>query len=109
MIIFYYTPYSYYLEPSYWQFRNICQLDPEIYQANGGKVDGEYYNKVLGYFDTNIEEVLQGNKGLSRQGNSFNKEINIYHFRGEAKSNRQEVILSLNIEKNKITNEILPL
>ncbi|ARJ55782.1 hypothetical protein [Campylobacter cuniculorum] len=51
LIIFYYTPYSYYLEPSFYEFREICQLDPEIYQANGGKIDEEYYNKVLRHFD----------------------------------------------------------
>lgn len=101
------VPYSF--QPSYHKFKEMCQLDPEIYQANGGKIDEEYYNKVLKYFDTNIEEVLQGNKGLSRQGNSSNKEINIYRFRGEAKDDRQETILSLKIETNKITNEILPL
>ena len=52
LIIFYHTPYSYYLEPSYHKFKEICQLNPEIYQANGGKIDEEYYNKVLKYFDT---------------------------------------------------------
>lgn len=57
LIIFYYTPYSYYLEPSYWEFRNICKLDPEIYQANGGKLDEEYYNKVLAYFDTGLDTM----------------------------------------------------
>ena len=35
LIIFYYTPYSYYLEPSYWQFRNMCKISPVvIMQAN---------------------------------------------------------------------------
>ena len=27
LIIFYYTPYSFYLEPSYWQFRNMCKVN----------------------------------------------------------------------------------
>lgn len=49
LIIFYYTPYSFYLEPSFWQFREVCKLDQEIYQANGGKLDEEYYNKILKY------------------------------------------------------------
>ncbi|TLE02581.1 hypothetical protein [Helicobacter bilis] len=57
LIIFYYTPYSYYLEPSFHKFRNICKLDPEIYQANGGKIDEEYYNKVLKYFDTSLDTM----------------------------------------------------
>lgn len=59
LIIFYYTPYSYYLEPSFYKFRNICKLDPEIYQANGGKLDEEYYNKALKYFDTNIDDFIK--------------------------------------------------
>ncbi|WP_258865041.1 hypothetical protein [Helicobacter sp. MIT 14-3879] len=59
LIIFYYTPYSYYLEPSFWQFRNMCKLDPEIYQHNGGKLDEEYYNKVLSYFDTSLDTMVK--------------------------------------------------
>ncbi|WP_394998160.1 hypothetical protein [uncultured Helicobacter sp.] len=101
------VPYSF--QPSYHKFKKMCELDQEIYQAKGGKLDEEYYNNLLAYFNTNFEEVLQGNKGSSRQGNSFNKEINTYRFRDEIKNNRQEIILSLKIEKNKITNEILPL
>ncbi|WP_052096551.1 hypothetical protein [Helicobacter trogontum] len=61
-LIFYYTPYSYYLEPSYWQFRNMCKLKPEIYQANGGKLDEEYYNKVLKYFDTDLDNMSKSYK-----------------------------------------------
>ncbi|RDU66127.1 hypothetical protein CQA53_04855, partial [Helicobacter didelphidarum] len=57
LIIFYYTPYSYYLEPSYWKFKEICRLQPEIYQFNGGKIDEEYYNKVLKYFDTDLDNM----------------------------------------------------
>ena len=57
LIIFYHTPYSYYLEPSYWKFRGICKLDPEIYQFNGDKIDEEYYNKVLKYFDTDLDNM----------------------------------------------------
>ncbi|TLE09291.1 hypothetical protein [Helicobacter bilis] len=57
LIIFYHTPYSYYLEPSYHKFKEICQLNPEIYQANGGKIDEEYYNKVLKYFDTSLDTI----------------------------------------------------
>ncbi|RDU58744.1 hypothetical protein CQA53_11945, partial [Helicobacter didelphidarum] len=57
LIIFFYTPYSNYLHPSYWQFREICKLDPEIYQFNGGKIDEEYYNKLLKYFDTSLDKL----------------------------------------------------
>ena len=51
------VPYSF--QPSYHQFKEICQLDPEIYQANGGKLDEEYYNKALKYFDTNIDDFIK--------------------------------------------------
>ncbi len=62
LIIFYYTPYSYYLEPSFYKFKEICKLDPEIYQANGGKLDEEYYNKVLRYFDTDLDNMSKSYK-----------------------------------------------
>lgn len=85
--MFYYTPYSFYLEPSFWQFRNICKLYPEIYQANGGKLDEEYYNKVLKYFDTSLEtldwDYVQENLSLNRNGTylyDFEKHYDrIYH------------------------------
>ncbi|AQQ60643.1 hypothetical protein XJ32_02945 [Helicobacter bilis] len=50
LFIFYYTPYSYYLEPSYWQFRNMCKL-------NELPNNEEKYNKILGYFDTDLESL----------------------------------------------------
>ncbi len=62
LIIFYYTPYSYYLEPSFYKFKEICKLDPEIYQANGSKLDEEYYNKVLRYFDTDLDNMSKSYK-----------------------------------------------
>ena len=66
LIIFYYTPYSFYLEPSFYKFRNICKLDPEIYQANGGKINEEYYNKALKYFDTSLDTMDWNNKNSLR-------------------------------------------
>ena len=50
LIIFYYTPYSYYLEPSYWQFRNMCKI-------NELPNDEYKYNKILSYFDTSLESL----------------------------------------------------
>ena len=50
-----FVPYSF--QPSYHKFKEICQLEPEIYQANGGKLDEEYYNKVLKYFDTSLDTM----------------------------------------------------
>ena len=43
-----FIPYSF--EPSYWQFKKLCELDPKIYQAKGGKLDEGYYDKVLTYY-----------------------------------------------------------
>ena len=50
LIVFYYTPYSYYLEPSFWQFRNICKL-------NELPNDEYKFNKILGYFNQNFESL----------------------------------------------------
>ena len=68
-------PYAF--QPSYHKFKEICQLDPEIYQANGGKLDEEYYNKVLAYFDTSLDtldwEYVQENLRLNRKGKYLHK------------------------------------
>ena len=50
LIIFYYTPYSFYLEPSFWQFKKMCKL-------NELPNNEEKYNKILGYFDTDLESL----------------------------------------------------
>ena len=50
LIMFYYTPYSYYLEPSYHQFKKMCKLN-ELPNTE------EKYNKILGYFDTDLESL----------------------------------------------------
>lgn len=50
LFIFYYTPYSYYLEPTYWQFRNMCKL-------NELPNNEEKYNKILSYFDTSLDTL----------------------------------------------------
>ena len=64
------VPYSF--QPSFHKFKEICQLEPEIYQANGGKIDEEYYNKVLKYFNTSLDtidwEYVQENLRLNRNG-----------------------------------------
>lgn len=48
--IFYYTPYSFYLEPSYWQFRNMCKI-------NELPNNEEKYNKILGYYNLNLDTL----------------------------------------------------
>lgn len=48
--IFYYTPYSFYLEPSYWEFRKLCKL-------NELPNNEEKYNKILGYFGKSLGDI----------------------------------------------------
>ena len=50
LLVFYYTPFSFYLEPSYWQFRNMCKL-------NELPNDEYKYNKILSYFDTDLDRL----------------------------------------------------
>ena len=50
LFIFYYTPYSFYLEPSYWQFRNMCKI-------NELPNDEYKYNKILSYFDLSLDTL----------------------------------------------------
>ena len=50
LFIFYYTPYSFYLEPTYWQFRNMCKI-------NELPNDEYKYNKILSYFDTDLDTL----------------------------------------------------
>ncbi|WP_235630686.1 hypothetical protein [Campylobacter coli] len=105
-----FVPYS--LQPSYHEFKEMYKLEPKIYQSNGGKIDKEYYNKLLAYFNTNFEEVLQGNKGIANVSNSQyiqRENIELYSFNEDRDKGRLSFSLGLDIEKNKTTNEILPL
>ena len=78
-------PYAF--QSSFKEFKEICQLDPDIYQANGGKLDEEYYNKVLKYFDTSLDtldwEYVQENIRRNDRGDylyKFKKHYDrIYH------------------------------
>ncbi|EMZ36942.1 hypothetical protein [Helicobacter bilis] len=48
--IFYYTPLSFYLEPSYWQFRNMCKMKYEFYEKGIGNENNiDNYKKQNGY------------------------------------------------------------
>ena len=64
LIMFYYTPYSFYLEPTYWQFRNMCKI-------NELPNDEYKYNKILSYFDTSLDtldwEELNNNNDNKRK------------------------------------------
>ncbi len=57
--IFYYTPYSFYLEPSYWQFKNMCKL-------NELPNNEEKYNKILSYYDLDWNAMLETMKPMFR-------------------------------------------
>ncbi|TLD94283.1 hypothetical protein LS64_006055 [Helicobacter saguini] len=50
LIIFYYTPYSLYLEPSFWRFKQMCEL-------NKLPDNKEKYNKILSYFDLSLDSL----------------------------------------------------
>ncbi|EAK3938764.1 hypothetical protein CJY66_09360, partial [Campylobacter coli] len=69
LIIFYYTPYSYYLEPSYWQFRNMCKL-------NELPNNEEKYNKILSYFGLSLDTLDW--EELNRRAYKISKEQQFY-------------------------------
>ena len=93
------VPYSF--QPSYHKFKEICQLDPEIYQANGGKIDEEYYNKVLAYFDTSLDtmdwDYIQENLFRNDSGEY------LYHFKKI--HNRILVVSNMFFKNNKAAKE----
>ena len=66
-------PYSFYLEPSFWQFKNMCKL-------NELPNDEEKYNKILGYFDLSLdtldwEELNMGKKKLTEENFDYKKGV----------------------------------
>ncbi|WP_233714126.1 hypothetical protein [Helicobacter rappini] len=50
LIVFYYTPYSYYLEPSFYEFKKMCKL-------NELSDNEEKYNKILSYFGLSLDSL----------------------------------------------------
>lgn len=47
---FYYTPLSFYLEPSYWKFRKMCKMKYDFYEKGIGNEDSiENYKKENGF------------------------------------------------------------
>ncbi|MDD7346518.1 hypothetical protein, partial [Helicobacter sp.] len=77
LIMFYYTPYSYYLEPSFYEFKEMCKLN-ELPNTE------EKYNKILGYFDLSLDtldwEELNGRVEKLKQTNGWYKK-NIFEYR----------------------------
>ena len=63
-----FVPYSF--QPSYWKFKKMCKLDPELYQGN--IYSEEYYNKVLAYYNTSLDKLdwnyIQNNLFLNEIG-----------------------------------------
>ena len=73
LIVFYYTPYSFYLEPSYWQFRNMCKI-------NELPNNEEKYNKILSYFDTDLDTLDWGE--LNERALKLTKGFNLDYIEG---------------------------
>ncbi|WP_005219889.1 MULTISPECIES: hypothetical protein [Helicobacter] len=95
LIIFYYTPpYSFYLEPSYWQFRNMCKL-------NELPNDEEKYNKILRYFDTDLdsldwEELNREVEAMGEKAHFYSpNEVEYEFFIGEIRNSRYSIFASL--------------
>ncbi|WP_289748967.1 hypothetical protein [Helicobacter bilis] len=85
------VPYE--LQPSYWQFRNICKIN-EL-------PNNEYkYNKILSYFDTDLEsldwEELNGKADTMSEQQYFYSpnEIEYELFIGEIKNSRYSMTAS---------------
>ena len=94
LIIFYYTPYSFYVEPSYWQFRRICKL-------NELPNDEYKYNKILGYFDTDLdsldwEELNREVEAMGEKAHFYSpNEVEYEFFIGEIRNSRYSIFASL--------------
>ncbi len=98
LIIFYYTPYSFYLEPSFWQFRKMCKL-------NELPNNEEKYNKILSYFDTNLDTLDW--EGLNREALKLIKGFNLDYIEGRleyrvkvAKLQKQRYNISVDLYTN---------
>ncbi|RDU60395.1 hypothetical protein CQA53_10905 [Helicobacter didelphidarum] len=108
LITFYYTPYSYYLEPSYHEFKKMCKL-------NELPNNEEKYNKILSYFGLSLDtldweelngrvEKLEDTNGWYEKGkneykidgfgwNKYNNRIEILFiiFSNESRINRYNI------------------
>ncbi|WP_245945924.1 hypothetical protein, partial [Helicobacter didelphidarum] len=105
------TPYSYYLEPSYHEFKKMCKL-------NELPNNEEKYNKILSYFGLSLDTLDW--EELNRRAYKLGKEASLYlhNYReysvyiGEIKKSRYSVNLNLysyqnNFSKNNITSAII--
>ncbi|RDU51465.1 hypothetical protein CQA49_09565 [Helicobacter sp. MIT 00-7814] len=57
-----FVPYS--LQPSYWEFKKIARLEPKTYEALGGKLDDEYFAKLLALVDMDWDTMIKTKKPL---------------------------------------------
>ena len=100
LIIFYYTPpYSFYLEPSYWQFRNMCKL-------NELPNDEEKYNKILRYFDTDLdsldwEELNEGTWQLKENSGDYKKGVFEYAYISKSREINYRLRIAAGFYSNK--------
>ena len=94
--IFYYTPYSFYLEPSYWQFRNMCKI-------NELPNNEEKYNKILSYFNKKLGDIddFPHTKHYSRGIG----EITLYVFYHQYLKEYDETSLEGKLAMNKMASE----
>ncbi|RDU59974.1 hypothetical protein CQA53_11145 [Helicobacter didelphidarum] len=100
LIIFYYTPYSYYLEPSYHEFKKMCKL-------NELPNNEEKYNKILSYFGLSLdtldwEELNDGTWQLKENSSDYKKGVFEY---ASISRNRSKINYRLRIAAGFYSNE----
>ena len=94
------VPYE--LQPSYWQFRNMCKL-------NELPNNEEKYNKILSYFDTDLDildwEELNGRKWKVTKEHGFYRQ-GIYEYattnKGKQLNSRTSIIAAFLSNKSEI-------
>ena len=99
LIVFYYTPYSFYLEPSFWQFRSMCKL-------NELPNDEEKYNKILRYFDTDLdsldwEELNEGTWQLKENSGDYKKGVFEYAYISKSREINYRLRIAAGFYSNK--------
>ncbi|MGX2972931.1 hypothetical protein [Helicobacter sp. T3_23-1059] len=66
----YYTPYA--LQPSYWEFKKLCQLNLESKSR-------EKYSKILTYFNAKLGDKDESVKKWIQYTNRIRLRLNIYY------------------------------
>ena len=55
-----FVPYT--VQPSYYEFKKIARLEPKTYEALGGKLDDEYFAKLLALVDMDWDTMMKTQK-----------------------------------------------